>query len=66
MKVIKKWIFITEWNQYIFSTTDSLDITKKNMQENLEVYDSSTSEAIYVLFRDKIIYQDDKDNWFYK
>jgi len=54
----------SEWNQYIFNNTNSNDILKQKIQDNIDVYDSATDEALYKLKKDKLIYQNDNGEWF--
>lgn len=53
-----------DWNQYIFSLDDSLDLTRKALQEDLEVFEEAASEAISILEELKEVFQDDRGEWY--
>ena len=54
---------ITEWNQYIFHHTDPKDVRQQKLQENDDIFDYATSEAVEYLKEQKKIYDDD-DGWY--
>jgi hypothetical protein len=39
----------TDWNAYIFTTNNSIDVIKNKVQSNTDVFDYATSEAVYHL-----------------
>lgn len=55
-----------DWNQYIFHKDIAEDVIAKKVQEDLDVFEAATSEAISFLETKGFIYQDEKAAWFYK
>lgn len=53
-----------DWNKYIFNLKDSGDVRQKALQENNDIFESATSEAVDYLEKKGAIYQDDK-GWHY-
>ena len=54
-----------DWNKYIFNTTNSNDIKQKTIQEDNEVFDVVTSEAVNFLSEKGLLVQDEKGEWSY-
>ena len=54
-----------DWNKYIFHTTNSNDIKQKTIQEDNEVFDVVTSEAVNFLSEKGLLVQDEKGEWSY-
>jgi hypothetical protein len=55
----------SEWNQYIFAKNNSKDMLQSDLQDNADVFDYFTSEAINYLEQQGAIQQDDNANWSY-
>ena len=53
----------TEWNQYIFHHTDPKDVRQQKLQENDDIFDYATSEAVEHLKEQKKIYDTDR-GWY--
>ena len=53
------------WNQYIFHTDDPKDVKKSQLQEDNNIWDQASSEAILYLERKGEIYQNEDGEWFY-
>jgi hypothetical protein len=54
---------MADWNQILYYMDDEDDILKKTLQENTQVFEDATSEAINYLEDKKLIGQDDKAKW---
>ncbi len=54
-----------DWNQYIFHTDDPADVKKSALQDDTNIFDQATSEAIYYLLSKGEIRQNDDSEWFY-
>lgn len=52
-----------DWNQYIFSLDDSLDLIRKALQEDVEIFEEASSEAISILEELKEVFQDEHGAW---
>ena len=57
---------MTEWNHYIFYTDNENNVWQMLHQDNDEVYDMFTSEAVCALESKGYIYQDEDGKWFVK
>jgi hypothetical protein len=54
---IDKGDILTDWNQYIFDTTNEIDILRDQIQSDCDIYDIFTSVAIDHLINQNLIYQ---------
>ena len=53
-----------DWNQYIFDTTNNMDVDKEEIQNNDAIYDMTTSEAVNFL-EEKGILKNEDAGWSY-
>jgi hypothetical protein len=54
-----------DWNEYIFNLDNSNDIKQKRIQEDNEVFDVVTSEAVNFLSEKGLLVQDENGEWSY-
>ena len=54
-----------DWNQYIFSTTNSADKRAKKYQNNIIFFENVADAAIYYLVEKGFFVQDSDGNWSY-
>ena len=54
-----------DWNEYIFNLDNSKDIKQKAIQEDNEVFDVVTSEAVNFLSDKGLLVQDENGEWSY-
>jgi hypothetical protein len=55
---------VSDWNKYIFHLNDAKDVKQKSLQENTDIFESATSEAIDYLEKKDAIHQGEK-GWGY-
>ena len=75
-KIFRAWMDVSideeyhdvsvEWNQYIFSTVNSDDLFQREMQDDCDLFDSFSSEAVSAIENKWLIYQDEKGAWHNK
>lgn len=53
-----------DWNKYIFNNDNSKDALQNKVQQNNDIFDDVTSEAINKLEKDNFIKQDENGDWY--